>query len=83
MFSSGKHTALPERCDAGLSEPELTDLSGHETPGVFERYVTEDTARWRENFKRRDILFRKRFADREGPDADKIAKFPNVSEDSR
>jgi len=54
------------------------DLSGPTTRIASSRYVIEVTTRRRENFRKRDDLFRQRFADKSAPETDKVAKFVEV-----
>ncbi len=75
-----KKTAAGLLVDSGLSESEAMAFSGHRTASMFQRYVVRNADRHRESVRRRDAYLEKRFAEKQPADAERVAKFPNVSE---
>lgn len=74
-----KKTALRALRRAGVTEERAMFFSGHRTASTFRRYditVRDDN---REDVARVSEYRRKRFADREGADADKSAKLLRIS----
>jgi len=74
-----KKTAAGLLIDSGLSEREAMHFSGHATPNMFDRYIVKSSARHRENVKKRDLYLEGRLAEKQPPDAERIAVFPRVS----
>jgi integrase len=78
-----KSTAIGLMHDAGLSDAEIKDRSGHRTDAMMRRYLKQKPERAHAASKRLETFLsrkRKRVAEKPTADAERIAVFPKVSE---
>jgi integrase len=76
-----KSTAVGLMSEAGLSNKEIKDRSGHKTDAMMERYLKQHPKRAHDASDKVEAeVEKRRLAEKKTSDAERVAVFPNVSE---